>query len=647
MSHKVLIVEDQFVEANNLQLMLEKAGYSVCGISRTVEDAIRVIEQEQPDLALVDIQLKGPLTGIELASVLREKNIAFIYVSANSNRETLIRAKATQPYGFIVKPFRERDLMVTLEIAQYRHENSLETAVMKEEQLRLRLQQIMHNKDSWDDKMLNIAKALQTFLSFDYLASCTNKGSKAGKLMSFLRVGYDEYQSIGLEEFQVITNLKMSELYKLQPKDDFEQTRAFYAGEDFLRLTESQGLIKLIAETFSLHSLSLLPIVLPDGTHFNFGFYSRRKDAYNAEQVTLLNRLTNPLSIAIKTMLELDSMSTIPKESNVAKEKPNHEKAITTGFEDVIGKSHLLLRVFDSIAQVAPVDTSVLILGESGTGKEKIAQIIHDQSRRKGRPMVKLNCATLPSNLIESELFGHEKGAFTGAVDKRIGKFERAEKGTIFLDEIGDMPLELQAKLLRVLQEKEIERIGGNSTIKVDVRILAATNRDLEKEVAAGRFRLDLYYRLNIFPIILPPLRDRKEDIPALINHFIVEANKKTGKRIIGISAQGLKEAVLYNWPGNIRELENLVERAVLTSQEPELKRLEISYLQQQEEVGETTNNNSFKTIDENEREHIIKALRQCKGKIWGEGGAAELLNLPPSTLNSKMKNFGIKRDFF
>ena len=233
-------------------------------------------------------------------------------------------------------------------------------------------------------------------------------------------------------------------------------------------------------------------------------------------------------------------------------------------FRNIIGNSRLLKNLLDMVMMVAHSDTSVLLLGESGTGKEKIAEAIYNLSRKKGKPFIKVNCAALPASLIESELFGHERGAFTGAVEKRIGKFEQADGGTIFLDEIGEMPHEMQVKLLRVLQEKEIERIGGRNTIKIDVRIIAATNKNLEKEMAEGRFRLDLYYRLNVFPITLPPLRDRKEDIPALAFHFMRFYNDRIGKQVNDISSEVLEKLMLYDWPGNIRELENLIERSIL-----------------------------------------------------------------------------------
>jgi transcriptional regulator with GAF, ATPase, and Fis domain len=304
-----------------------------------------------------------------------------------------------------------------------------------------------------------------------------------------------------------------------------------------------------------------------------------------------------------------------------------------------------LLHVFDHISQVAPSDTSVLILGESGTGKEKIADCIHNLSPRKGKPFIKVNCAALPATLIESELFGHEKGAFTGADDKRTGKFERANGGTIFLDEVGEMPVGLQVKLLRVLQEKEIERIGGRDTIKVDVRIIAATNKNLEKEVADGHFRLDLYYRLNVFPVTLPALRDRKEDIPALAYHFMNYYNHKAGKKISGIAEKVLRKMMTYNWPGNIRELEHLIERSVLLAKGTVIEDILLPTVEKKDGIA-VPEDNSMKTIVENERDYIISVLKKCNGRIWGPGAAAEILNINPSTLKSKMKKLGIKKEY-
>lgn len=321
-------------------------------------------------------------------------------------------------------------------------------------------------------------------------------------------------------------------------------------------------------------------------------------------------------------------------------------EGITTNqdFPEIIGSSSELQQTLWLISRVASTTSTVLILGETGTGKELVARAIHDHSSRKTRPMVKVNCATLPANLIESELFGHERGSFTGAADRRVGKFELADRTTLFLDEIGEMPLELQVKLLRALQEKEIERIGGRGTIHVDVRIIAATNRNLEREVSEGRFRADLYYRLNIFPISLPSLRDRRDDILLLATHFIQRLSKKIGKKITSISKHVLEQIMNYDWPGNIRELEHVIERSIILSEDDILRQIYLPCRRLKDMITGPTSGPGIKTMEENERDHIIDVLRKCNGRVAGYAGAAKFLGIPPSTLASKLKRLGIQK---
>lgn len=328
------------------------------------------------------------------------------------------------------------------------------------------------------------------------------------------------------------------------------------------------------------------------------------------------------------------------------KDVPGKDReSITYNFEEIIGQSKPLKAMFEHIVLVSRTDTTVLLLGETGTGKELIARAIHNLSPRKTKPLVKLNCAALPAQLIESELFGHEKGAYTGATDKRIGKFEIANGGTLFLDEIGELPLESQVKLLRVLQEREVERLGSNKVIKIDVRIIAATNRDLEQEVAAGRFRSDLYFRLNVFPIDVPPLRERKEDIPLLAYHFLQKMEKKLGKEIRGISNKVLQQLTAYDWPGNIRELEHVIERNAILCKGDTLKELYLSRSQQVKPTAATTF--TLQTWEEHEKEYILFVLAKCNGRVSGAKGAARILNIPPTTLESRMKKLGIKKQHY
>ncbi|RFM26259.1 sigma-54-dependent transcriptional regulator [Deminuibacter soli] len=455
MKTKILIVEDQFIEANNLKMILTNAGYEVCGIAPSVEEAMGLIELEKPDMVLLDIHLRGPKTGIDLARTLMNRNIAFVYLSANSNKQTLDAAKITNPYGFLVKPFRERDVLVMLEVALYRYH----------------------------------------------------------------------------AEQKSIQHLKKP--------------------------------------------------VLPSGT----------------EQ---------------------------------------------TGFKDMIGQSRAFMAVMDQVKVVARSETSVLILGESGTGKELVAKATHQLSDRRNKPFVVLNCAALPAELIESELFGHERGSFTGAYDKRVGKFELANGGTVFLDEIGELPLDLQSKFLRVLQEREVESIGGKRK-SVDVRVIAATNRDLEREMANGRFRMDLYYRLNVFPVLLPPLRERQEDIALLANYFVDVFARRMNKNVKGIAAPALKSMLAYAWPGNIRELENIMERSVLLANAPMITHVSLP-TDNNKDSQAAPGDQRIKTITENERDHILAALEKCGWKLYGTDGAAKMLDINPSTLLSRMKKLGITK---
>jgi transcriptional regulator with PAS, ATPase and Fis domain len=344
-----------------------------------------------------------------------------------------------------------------------------------------------------------------------------------------------------------------------------------------------------------------------------------------------------------QTVAQLQRVS---EELRVAKEKLSEEKdylehTIDTelGFGEIIGRSNALKGVLEKVAKVAPSDATVLLLGETGTGKELVARALHRLSKRQGNSFIKLNCAAIPSGLLESELFGHEKGAFTGAVARKLGRLELADKGTLFLDEIGEIPLNLQPKLLRALQDMEFERLGGTQTLKVSFRLLAATNRDLLQSVKAREFRSDLYYRLNVFPILIPPLRDRREDIRPLIEHFVHKFSNQMKKSITSIPSKTMEILVRWEWPGNIRELENFVERSVILTPGSVLQ-APLSELQTELENGRVGNQDSLR---EKERERITRVLRECHGKLGGADGAAARLGLKRTTLQSKLDQMGIK----
>jgi formate hydrogenlyase transcriptional activator len=394
----------------------------------------------------------------------------------------------------------------------------------------------------------------------------------------------------------------------------------------------------------SIQSGCWIPLTGREGPLGTLNVFSLQAGAFAEEDVTALGQLAGQVSVALDNALAFQRIADL--NARLAREKHYLEDELRTetNFNDIIGNSRALKRVLKQIETVAPTDSTVLILGETGTGKERLARAVHDLSPRRGRPFVRITCASVPAGLLESELFGHEKGAFTGAIAQRIGRFELAHQGTLFLDEVGEIPLELQSKLLRVLQEKQFERLGNSRTMTSDVRIVAATNRDLNKLVASGQFRSDLFYRLSVFPVMVPPLRDRAEDIPLLVHFFLARFAKRMGKGIEVVPPETMQALCRYSWPGNVRELEHVVERAVILSPGPEL-RIPLTEL---ESVGagnaQDAKRQTSSTLEEIERGHILNVLRETKGKIGGAGGAAERLGMNRTTLNSRMQKLGISR---
>lgn len=365
---------------------------------------------------------------------------------------------------------------------------------------------------------------------------------------------------------------------------------------------------------------------------------SKNETAFDSLDVETLLQLTGQIAATIDNVQANRQISDYTRK--LAEEKKYLEEELRTeyGFEEIVGESSSLKRVLKQVETVASTDATALILGETGTGKELIARAIHQLSRRSDSTFVKLNCSAIPLGLLESELFGHEKGAFTGAIAQKVGRLELAHMGTLFLDEIGDLPLELQPKILRALQEKEIERLGGRKTIPVNVRLIAATNRDLAKMIKEGQFRSDLYYRLNVFPIRIPPLHQRRGDIPLLVNYFVAKHARRMNKSITTIPSEVMDALTRWKWPGNVRELENFIERAVILTQGSRL-RAPLAELEIPEELPQAAD----LTLHATEREHILRVLRETGGRIGGTGGAAEKLGLKRTTLNSKLKKSGIE----
>jgi formate hydrogenlyase transcriptional activator len=406
-----------------------------------------------------------------------------------------------------------------------------------------------------------------------------------------------------------------------------------------------------------LQTICCIPLINHGHTFGTLNLSSRRIDAFTPSDVELLLQVGSQIAIAVENALAFKEIDAL--KDKLAEEKLYLEEEIRTefNFEEIIGDSPLLKQALSQVELVAPATTTALILGETGTGKELIARAIHNLSPRRPRTFVKVNCAAIPSGLLESELFGHERGAFTGAINQKIGRFELADRGTLFLDEVGDLPLELQPKLLRVLQEQEFERLGSNRTQRVDVRVVAATNQDLAKLVAERAFRSDLYYRLNVFPITIPALRERPEDVALLVRYFVQKFSRRLNKTVEYVPAQAMDALVHYAWPGNVRELENLIERAVILSPGKEL-RVPVSELKAAISAAEPSTDfaagdpgtatafpsSPVSTLEEAERQHILRALRQTEWRIAGPQGAAVLLGMKRTTLQARMRKLAIRR---
>ncbi|MCS3798567.1 sigma 54-interacting transcriptional regulator [Niastella sp. OAS944] len=647
MNTKILIVEDEFIVANTLRLAVAKAGYSVAGIVASVEEAEEYLQNQKPDLALLDIRLEGQSSGIDLARKLKDENIPFIYLSANSSQKVLEEAKATEPYGFLVKPFREKDLLITLDIALYRHRHSLESKFRQEEFLKKQLIEIGIETSDAKEKLLKITRLLQPYIPFDLILWGPRLHDEAHfNDSAYLRIGFDEYQFIGEKELITITGLNNEVLYEAIKNSRIDDDALIFSDGISKQKPADPSLQHILFNFFDLQEYLVFPVALPNGSSVRFFFYSRQRSVYTEKHFAILNRLKIHLTAIAEKMIGYE---TAPMGQSGSFGKDNSDAAKHSAFRNIIGNHPLLLAALDLTIQVAPYNTSVLILGESGTGKEKIAEHIHALSQRAQGPFVKVNCAAIPATLMESDLFGHEKGAFTGALEKRKGRFEQADGGAIFLDEIGELPLDMQVKLLRVLQEKEILYVGGNSPIKLNVRIIAATNRNLEKEVAAGNFRLDLYYRLNVFPITLPSLRERKTDIEALALFFANRFCREFNKPFTGIAPSMMEKMCVYGWPGNIRELENIIEQSVILNDGSAKLELRRSLSMASPDVPGNMaikNLGDVKLIQqETERAYIISILKKANGRIRGTNGAAELLNIKPTTLEAKMAKLNIKKD--
>jgi formate hydrogenlyase transcriptional activator len=412
----------------------------------------------------------------------------------------------------------------------------------------------------------------------------------------------------------------------------------FMARNDVAQL-DSDIARRFLAE--GLRSMCILPLISRGRPLGTLAVASLHEEIFPKKDAELLQHVANQIAIAVENSLAFGQV--VERANKLTEEKVYLQDEIRTehDFEQIIAESAALKHILRQVQTVAPTDSTVLILGETGTGKELIARAIHSLSARRERALVKVNCAAIPTGLPESELFGHEKGAFTGAIAQRVGRFELAHKGTLFLDEVGDIPLELQPKLLRVLQEQEFERLGSTRTLRVDVRLVAATNSHLANKVDEKQFRSDLYYRLNVFPVLIPPLRERREDIPLLVRYFAQKYAQRMKKPINTIPATAMAALTKYQWPGNVRELENFIERAVILSRGPELT-VPLSEFKQQTTAASADSPGSVATLEKANREHILRVLGETNWVIGGPTGAAARLGIKRTTLQSRIKKLGI-----
>ncbi len=462
----------------------------------------------------------------------------------------------------------------------------------------------------------------------------------------YLSLAIRDVRGNGLQLFEVVPGTS-PELISRQLSDDIDHYVRPAELPDPSRVTLfTRSELENMRSTFArdtvnkgVESVWYTPLLSSKGLFGAFCVGSRNEQAVNGQETDILRQLAAHLAIALENASARRQIAEL--KDKLAQEKLYLEDEIRTelNFEQIIGESPALKDTLTSARTVAPSDASVLILGETGTGKELIARAIHDMSPRRGKSFIKVNCAAIPTGLLESELFGHEKGAFTGALTQKIGRLELADGGTLFLDEVGDIALELQPKLLRVLQDHEFERLGSTRTCKVNVRIIAATNRDLKRSVDAGEFRRDLFYRLNVFPIAAPPLRDRRRDIPLLVRYFVQRFARRMNKPIETIPAENMNALVNWDWPGNVRELENFIERSVILTRG---RALEVPVAELK--APEDTTAKKDLTLMAAEREHILRALREASGVISGTRGAAARLGLKRTTLQSKMQKLGIRR---
>ena len=620
----ILAVDDHPQNTELLEAHLVPQGYEVVRAAGG-EEALKILSGSQIDLVLLDAMMPG-MSGFEVLERIRadKKTRLLPVVMVTVLKETEDRVKALEAGcdDFISKPFDRYELLARVKSLlriKSLHDEAEEAREFVESIINTVQEPLIVLDQNF--KVVTVSRSFYDF--FKVTPEVT-----VGKIIYDLGNGQWDIPQLRelLEEV-----LPLNSVF-----NGFEVEHAFeFIGPKIMHLNARRIHPEKNHEQLILLSLE----------HVTEREYFKRNLEIIIEARTLELSLAKQEAEKEKEAVEasLSEIKKLKKQLEGEKAYLNEEIKLEHNHENIIGKSDALKYVLYKVGQIAAINTTVLVLGETGTGKELVARAIHHQSPRKNRALVKINCAALPANLIESELFGHEKGAYTGSSSRQLGRFEIADGATLFLDEIGELPLELQAKLLRVIQDGEFERLGSSHTIKVDARIIAATNRNLEVEVQKGRFREDLFYRLNVFPITMPPLRDRIEDVPLLVEYYVKKIAKRLGKANAMVPQTMMETLLNYHWPGNVRELENILERAVIISSGPKLH-LADDFNKPFANLSKSLKTLGVKTLEEVEREYIVRVLEQTHWKVSGENSATEILGLNRSTLRARMRKLDIQK---
>lgn len=625
------------LSAEAVQKMQAPVDFSTV-LMKAVPEALNIIRLDLPNTLIPD-EIKEANTLIEKYAI---KEVLFIPLRSNETTIGYLTLACDQ-YGSIEK--QEYPLLSGISnLVAIAVTNTLAWENLKiqqeENQFQLEFTNEVLTVINQPDVFRYLASALSQRIDFDFFNIVVlSHNLEANIELAYMKEG-NNFRFIRIPTEIILDEADMELLEKNHANHD-KVVRL--STNDLNLISRNETVQQFIKEELQMQTAAVILLKSFSDTSVYLFLASRRADAFPVTETDLLQKLTPQLQLILENYYAFLEINNLRMQLEQEKHTLVNEINEKGEEEQFIAHSKAMTQVLRRVKQVAPIDTTVLILGETGVGKELIARALHNFSPRNSAPMIKVNCAALPAQLIESELFGHEQGSFTGAGERRIGKFEMANGGTIFLDEIGEIPIELQAKLLRVLQEKEFERIGGKSLIHCDVRIIAATNRHLETEVEKGNFRSDLFFRLNVFPIVLPPLRERQEDIPYFAEFFAGKFARRLGKPTLQIHADDLQRLIQHRWPGNIRELEHVIEKAVILSNNDQINLSDFHPTR-----AHNTRNTlpaDFKSLKDLETEHILHALQITNGKVSGEKGAAKLLGINGKTLDSKMRKLGIKRE--